>query len=303
METILKKIKRKIYNYLNFDNRLRAVERLIVRESDAQKLLLGKGLTDVLLKKGLLANIQEAEFSVFSDCDDDGILQYLVSQIDPPKTFVDIGGGTYTQPDTRFLLQHNKWSGLAIDGSPVNALKESELYSRYDLTTKQAFVTTENINDLIDFEEIGLFNVDIDGNDYWVWKALKKNPVIVMIEYNGFFGLRPITIPYDKDFDRRKSGYGTTYCGTSLASLYDLAIEKGYAFVGCNSSGINAFFVRKDKLGGLKTLTLEEGYVKTKIKGHRDKNGDLSFLSYEEAIETLRDAPVFNTRENKLETI
>ncbi len=303
MKNTLKKIKRKIYTYLNFDNRLRAVERLIVRESDTQKLLLGKILTDALLKKGRLSNIQEAEFKIFSQWGDDGIIQYLINRIDMPKTFVDIGAGTYTQPDTRFLLQYNNWSGLAIDGSPVHSLTESELYSQYDITAKQVFVTAENVNEIIDFKEIGLLNIDIDGNDYWIWKALKITPVLVIVEYNTYFELRPITIPYDKEFRRTEAHHSTMYYGASLASLCDLAKEKGYVFIGCNSNGGNAYFVRKDKVGDLEALTPEKGYRETKSREHRDSRGNLTFTTPQKAIESLRGMPVFNTRENKLETI
>ena len=303
MKKIFKKIKKKIYNYLNFDNKIKVIEKLIKDESDKQKILLGKLLTNDLLKKGTLNSIHEAEFSIFSQGGDDGIIQYLVNKIDCPKRFVDIGGGTYTQPDTRLLLQHNNWSGLAIDGSAVDSLKNSEYYSIFDIEAKQAFVTVENINDLVE-GEVGLLNIDIDGNDYWIWKALKINPEIVIIEFNSFFGLKPITIPYRADFVRTKSDYGTLYCGSSLVSLCDLAEEKGYAFVGCSRQGINAYFIRKDKLEDLKSLTPEEGFVKASIKEHRDKNNKSYFMGHEEAINFfLKNAPFYNTRTNKIENI
>lgn len=301
MENIVKKIRKKIWNYLNFDNRIRAVERLIVRESNIQKMLLGTILVENLLKKGDLEDIHEAEFKVFSQWGDDGIIQYLINKIDTPKTFVDIGAGRYTQPDTRFLLEYNNWSGLAIDGCSVEPLKNSDLYPCYDITAKQVFVTTENINEIIDFNEIGLLNIDIDGNDYWVWKALKNRPVIVMIEYNPYFELRPITIPYNKEFVRNIAHHSSMYYGTSLTSLCDLAEEKGYAFVGCNSHGGNAYFIRKDRIGNLKVLTPQEGYRATKSREHRDEKGSLTFTQPKIAVECLRCMPVFNTRTNKEE--
>lgn len=298
MKNITRRLKKKIWNYPNFDNKIRAVEKLIVRESDIQKILLGKILVDNLLKKGNLKSIHEAEFSIFSQGGDDGIIQYLVSKIDCPKRFIDMGAGTYTQPDTRFLLQYSNWSGLAIDSSPVE-----EKLPLFDLETKQAFITAENANDLIK-GEVGLLNIDIDGNDYWVWKAIKINPAIVVIEYNPFFGLHPITIPYNKDFIRTKSDYGTIYCGASLTALYDLAKNKGYTFVGCSRQGLNAYFVRNDKVGDLKILTPEEGFIPSYGKEHRDKNGKVYFMKPQEAVTFfLKDAPVFNTRENKMEKL
>lgn len=301
MKNIIKKLKKKAYSYLNLDNKLQALERTIIRESNIQKMLIGKILVEDLLKKGNLGNIQEAEFKVFSQWGDDGIIQYLINKIDTPKTFVDIGAGTYTQPDTRFLLEHNNWSGIIVDYLPVNTIKDSELYPLYDLTTIQEFVTAENINDLLDGKDIGLLNIDIDGNDYWVWKSLRSMPSIVIVEYNPYFKLRPITIPYSKDFVRTTAHHSSMYYGASLTSLCDLAKEKGYSFIGCNSHGGNAYFVRNDKTGSLRTLTSEEGYRETKSREHRDKNGNLTFINPKEAVKDLHGLPVFNTKENRTE--
>lgn len=304
MNSLVTKLKKKVRTYLNFDNRLKDIERLIIRESDIQKLLLGKILTESLLRKGTLKSIHDAEFSIFSQWGDDGIIQYLTNKISTPKTFVDIGAGTYTQPDTRFLLQNNNWSGLAIDASSVSSLKNSALYSLYDITAKQCFVTAENINELISsMKDIGLLNIDIDGNDYWIWKAIQMAPVIVIVEYNPYFGLQPITVPYDKDFRRTQAHFSTMYYGASLISLCELADNKGYYFIGCNSNGGNAYFLRKDKIGDLKPLSAEEGFIPTKSREHRDENGDLTFTNPKEAIETLRGMPVFNTRKNKIEKL
>ena len=301
---MFKKIKRKLYGYANIDNKIKGIDRTILRESDKQKLLLGRILSENIQTKGVLNSIHDAEFSVFSQCGDDGILQYLAHVINPAKTFVDIGGGTYTEPDTRFLLQNNHWRGLVIDGSPVDNFKKSDIYNAYNIVAKQAFVTEDNVNSLIDFKEIGLLNIDIDGNDYWVWKALNVFPDIVMIEYNSFFGLRPITIPYDKNFVRTKSDFGTTYCGASLVSLCDLATEKGYAFVGCNSHGINAYFVKKEKLGALKALTPEEGFVMAQIGEHRDKNNKSYFMKGQDVVNFFfKNAPFYNTRTQRMEKI
>ena len=58
---------------------------------------------------------------------------------------------------------------------------------------RQAFVDAENVNSL--FAQYGvpkqfdLLSIDIDGNDYWVWKAIEDfTPRVVVIEYNIYFG-------------------------------------------------------------------------------------------------------------------
>lgn len=41
----------------------------------------------------------------------------------------------------------------------------------------------------------------------------------------------------------------TDYCSASLSSLTNMMREKNYCLVGCNITGVNAFFVRGDLAG------------------------------------------------------
>jgi hypothetical protein len=185
------------------------------------------------------------------------------------------------ESNTRFLLVNNNWSGLVLDSNQeyIDRLRKSAISWQHNLKAVQAFVTADNINELITANgisgDIGLLSIDIDGNDYWVWKAIDViNPVIVVIEYNHRFGSElAVTIPYDKTF-RRGEEYPVIYFGASLAALCRLAKLKGYAFVGCNSNGVNAFFVRRDRLPDrLRELTVAEGYVPGKFTETRDERG------------------------------
>ena len=132
------------------------------------------------------------------------------------------------------------------------------------LTLKQSLVTAENINTLIksaDLDgEIDLLSIDIDFNDYWVWRAIQVvKPRVVVIEYNA--GLRPplsLTVPYQPNH----AGGGTNFFGASLEALVRLGRQKGYRVVGCNISGSNAFFVREDLCADhfIEPATAEEHY-------------------------------------------
>src|SRR5579859_7257876 len=63
------------------------------------------------------ASLQEAEFRVFSQWGEDGIIQYLLSKVAiAHDTFVEFGVGNYRESNTRFLLTNNNWRGLIIDG-------------------------------------------------------------------------------------------------------------------------------------------------------------------------------------------
>ncbi|MDX1718756.1 MAG: hypothetical protein R3353_01220 [Salegentibacter mishustinae] len=265
-----------------------------------------------LLKQKNIESIQDAEFKVFSQWGDDGIIQYLINYLDiKNKTFIEFGVEDYQEANTRFLLINNNWSGLVMDGNENNILKikSDEIYWKYDLQVKTAFITAENINQLIKEEgiagEIGLLHIDIDGNDYWIWKALEVvEPIIMIVEYNSVFGSeRAITIPYKKDFNWTEAHYSNLYFGASIPAFYDLAMEKGYDFIGCNSAGNNAYFVKKDSLKNLKPLTVEEGFVKSKFRQSRDQNGNLNYLKAEEQFTTLKELPIYNTRSKKVETI
>ncbi|MFN6089413.1 MAG: hypothetical protein ACK47E_11770 [Cyclobacteriaceae bacterium] len=256
-------------------------------------------------------DLQKAEFQVFSQWGDDGIIHFLTNYLDiPTRTFVEFGVESYHECNTKFLLMNSNWSGLVLDGSEhnVNLIKASDISWRNDLNAVCAFVTAENINELIRQSftgEIGLLHIDIDGNDYWIWKTINViNPIIVIIEYNSVFGsVNPWTIPYDADFVRSNKHYSNLFYGTSLLSLCDLAVEKGYSFVGCNSNGNNAYFIRNDKVSDVKTLKPEEGFVVSKFSESRREDGSLSLLRGEQRLAAIRGQIVFNTRTKSIERI
>ncbi|MBW8683720.1 hypothetical protein K1Y79_05180 [Chitinophaga sp. B61] len=266
-------------------------------------LLLGTILARQNKDLPVLDNLAAAEFKVFSQNGDDGIIQYLINKVHVPSTtFVEFGVENYVESNTRFLLKYNNWSGVVIDGSEksISYIRSDDIYYQHDLKAVKAFINRDNINDLIASQglqgEIGLLSVDIDGNDYWVWKAINiVDPVIVVAEYNSVFGIdRAITVPYQPDFIRERAHYSHLYFGASLKALCMLAEEKGYAFVGANSVGNNAYFVKKSRLGPLKALTPEEGYIYSRFRESRDKKGNLNYLSGHDRYECIKGMPVHN---------
>src|SRR5258708_38333318 len=200
-------------------------------------------------------DLATAEFRVFSQWGEDGIVQAIIDAVKPAKrTFIEFGVQDYRESNTRFLLIHNNWSGLVIDGSQFNIdyIRNDPIYWQYNLKAECQFITRDNVNDIFKrcglSGEIGLLSIDIDGNDYWVWKSITSvNPAIVVAEYNARFGPdRAVTTPYASNFVRSNAHYSQIYYGASLKALHLLAREKEYVLVGCNSAGNNAFFVRSD---------------------------------------------------------
>lgn len=202
-------------------------------------------------------SISECEFKVLSQNGEDGIIDYLFYKIGAKnRFFIEIGFGC-TEANSLRLMLHEGWSGLFIDGSEVSAThfnKAAAVRGRSDVRALSTFVNRENINTILACAdvptEIDLFSLDIDGNDYWVWEALERvKPRVIVIEYNASFGPeKAVTIPYDPDFSVDKPPYGKFYAGASIAALEKLGKRKGYHLLGCDSAGVNAFFVRADEI-------------------------------------------------------
>lgn len=96
-------------------------------------------------------NINDHAYKVYSQWKEDGIIQYLINNIEiKNKTFIEFGVENYTEANTRFLLVNNNWAGLVIDGSQKNIdyIKKDNIYWRHNLKAECAFITAENINDL-----------------------------------------------------------------------------------------------------------------------------------------------------------
>jgi hypothetical protein len=246
--------------------------------------------------------LADHEFRVFSQWGEDGILAYLSRQVPiARKTFVEFGVENYTEANTRWLLVNDGWSGLVLDGSEENvaAIRRDPIYWRHNLKAASAFITRENINELLTSNglsgEIGLLSVDIDGVDYWVWEAITcVQPALVIAEYNSLFGPeRAVTVPYDAKFQRAVAHHSQSYYGASLAALVALGKRKGLAFVGSNSAGNNAFFVRRELLGEpLRELTPAEGYVRRQFREARDAQGKLIFPTFEEEAALVNALPL-----------
>ncbi|MDI6739908.1 MAG: hypothetical protein QME74_06045, partial [Candidatus Edwardsbacteria bacterium] len=76
-------------------------------------MLTAKVHINSIKEKGILKSIQDAEFKVYSQFGDDGIIQYLISQIPiENKSFIEFGVQDYTESNTRFLLKNDNWRGL-----------------------------------------------------------------------------------------------------------------------------------------------------------------------------------------------
>ena len=249
---------------------------------------------------------------MFSQWGEDGLIQYLLRYVPIERQiFVEFGVENYTESNTRFLLTNNRWAGLIIDGSAENIayVKRDPIYWATNLKAEYAFVTRENINDLISKNgitgDIGLLSVDIDGNDYWVLESIDViSPRIIICEYNSHFGpTAKVTTPYSPSFTRETAHFSKIYYGASIAALNALASRKGYSLVASNSAGNNVVFVRSDSLGGLPVLTPQDTYVRAQFREFHDETGQLTFDDFEQRIKQIHHLPVYNLDRDQLMSI
>ena len=293
---MINKIKRFLDRYLSLPYKITRIQEALGRIEQRQTLQDSNSLSN-------------AEFRVFSQWGEDGIIQFLINKVSiNKKIFVEFGVEDYQEANTRFLLTNNQWSGLVIDGSEsnINNLKKDPIYWASNIKAIDCFITKENINKLLTDNgvsgEIGILSVDIDGNDYWVFNEIDCiEPAIIICEYNSHFGpTAEVTIPYKEDFYRDVDHYSKIYYGTSISALNKVAESKGYSLVASNSVGNNVFFVKDDLLCGLKKISPEKAYVQSHFREHHDKKGNLTFLSFQERLDKIKHLPLFDIAQDKI---
>lgn len=212
------------------------------------------------------------EFQVFSQFGEDGIIREIFRRIGTTNQyFVEFGVENGSETNTTYLL-FKGWKGLWIEGSPKFCQHIRSDFARAiqkkQLTLINGFIKAENIESLFAEgnvpEEFDLLSIDIDRNDYHVWKAISHyKPRVVVIEYNAIF--QPgdhFVVEYDANamWDR------TSNFGASLEAMTQLGLEKGYRLVASSFAGLNAFFVREDVMGDRFTgpFTAENHYESPK---------------------------------------
>lgn len=215
-----------------------------------------------MYRKGMRSNqlpeLKETGFRLFSQFEEDGLLLYLFSLIGfTNRTFIEFGSDDGINSNSANLYYNHDFTGLFMDGNKKALERGEYFFKKYSNPAaktpvfKHAMITAENINTLIKeagFEgEIGLLSIDIDGNDYWVWKALVVvSPQVVIIETHNEFGLNDIIVPYDPKYFY--PGKHPDYHGASPVAMTKLAKRKGYRLVGANELGFNFIYLRNDLL-------------------------------------------------------
>jgi hypothetical protein len=187
---------------------------------------------------------------------EDGMIAEIFRRIGvTSKTFLEIGVGDGSENNTTALLAAG-WRGWWIECDEKSCQSITQrlavmptLAARLQL--RQAFAQPDEIGGLLANlgvpAEIDLFSLDIDLNTYHIWAALDKfRPRVVVVEYNS--GIPP-ELAWIHPFEREGVWDVTQDQGASLKAYELLGRQRGYSLVGCDLTGLNAFFVRDDLAG------------------------------------------------------
>jgi hypothetical protein len=193
------------------------------------------------------------ELRVCSQNGEDGVLAELLRRVGiRSRWFVEFGIDRGVEGNCVFLAQVLGWSGAFFECDAHNHDLLDRLYSGNPrVGTVRAAVTPDNVEAL--FAEAGVpeqpdvLSIDVDGNDYWIWRAITRyRPRVVVIEYNAHL---PFAARLVQPRDDTRGSDGTDNFGASLGALQSLGEQKGYRLVHTELTGTNAFFVRADLAG------------------------------------------------------
>jgi hypothetical protein len=199
-------------------------------------------------KKSFAKKLIDYRKRVFSQTIEDGIIQGIFENIGTSnKYFIEFGAWDGVRFSNTANLRINEgWDGLLLEGNKDKADKLEYV--------KHAFLTAENINDHFEKHQVpksfDLLSIDLDGNDYWIWKAIDENrfrPRVVVVEFNCNFPNQKESkaIKYQPELDSTIPSIN--YYGASIPAFKKLAKSKGYSLI-FRVNNHNLFFVDNNLL-------------------------------------------------------
>lgn len=200
------------------------------------------GFADSFVEKTEI-DLSQFEKKVFSQNGEDGVLEKIFDLIGTQsKFYVEFGVEDGSECNTRYLREHHHFSGVMMDMK----------YENPSLQLYREVIDAENINDLFAFYkvpyEFDLLSIDIDSNDFYVWKSIQYQPRVVIIEYNPN---HPPLADKVVVYDPRHLWDETTYYGATIVAMYRLGRSKGYSLIYADNNGVNLFFLRDDILANI----------------------------------------------------
>lgn len=204
-------------------------------------------------------------FSLFAE---DQILAKYIAELLPAEqdyTAVDIGAGDGVRWSNTYALFQSGWKGVGFESDQRKFRRLTRAYRRFpDVSPSSDRVDSDTVALLLKSfgvpKNFSVLSLDIDGNDYWVLKAIlaEFRPRLIVTEINEKIP-PPIRFiaKYDPDFQLRHHFYGF-----SIMSLADLCRQHNYAILELEYN--NAFLAPKE-LPGVRpmdpALAYRRGYL------------------------------------------
>jgi hypothetical protein len=202
---------------------------------------------------------------VTSQFGEDGIIEKIFTIIDGNKWCVEFGASDgKSRSNTWNLINNQNWSAVLIESSKKSYKKLVERYKANKnvicLNTHISFSGQNRIDKVLSKtpipKDFDLMSIDIDGNDYHIWKSIVVyDPKVVMIEFNP-------TIPNNIEFIQMRNM--KVRQGNSLLALVKLGKEKGFELVA--TTDVNAILVKKKYF---ELFNIEDNSIETLHKDNK----------------------------------
>jgi hypothetical protein len=224
-----------------------------LRDRQRIGIALSKGGAMMHARKIDLTQPATWEFSGFSQNGEDGILDVLRNQLlSSNRYFIEIGASDGIENNSAWLVVAEKYNGIMIEGNARLVERANRVVTGHSIGAEchNIFVTRDNMQSLKTLSlhyDPDIFSLDIDGNDYYVARAILDagfQPKIFVVEYNSVYGPeRSETVEYRDDFYFTTAHPTQLYYGVSIAGWRKFFESRGYRFVTVDRNGVNAFFV------------------------------------------------------------
>lgn len=204
--------------------------------------------------------MKQFEKSIYSQWGECGVIEEIFKRIGiTNKIAMDVGAwdGVHFS-NTLYMAEEYGFTRILCESDVERANMASNNFQ-----TSQVFGHCDNIDSILSVckcpEDIDLLSIDVDGDDYYLWKDMVKfRPRVVVIEYNQ-------TVPPGISVVQERGGS----FGASWKALVDLATEKNYKI--CHTTTTNIVFIDGNMRGVALWPTMPSDWLQYIITGYNGK--------------------------------
>ncbi len=215
-----------------------------------------------MLKTTNLLSFRKNYYSAYGE---DGIIAKVFDLLKIKKGWcVEFGAWDGIHLSNTYNLVKNKgWKAVLIEADTKRYKELAKNIKEFGSIAINSYIKASGRNSLDSIlaktsipKNFDLLSIDIDGNDYYVWRGLKKfHPKLVVIEFNP-------TIPLEVEFVQAHNPKVNQ--GSSLSAINKLAKSKNYRLIAV--TGANALFINKKYLSTIGILNTEPESLWTERK-------------------------------------